>query len=82
MSSELEPAFQKYNEEQFSLVKLPGSSTEVIVSSYNSLGDGRYYDTENQTSFAYEHAGLSGAASDVRSYTVESNNEDLVYAGL
>ena len=49
VQSELAPAFEKYNEEQFSLVKLPGSNTEVLVSPYNSLGDGRYYDTENNT---------------------------------
>jgi len=59
-------------------VKLPGSNEDVIVSSYNSLGDGRYYDPENQSSFAYDHASLSGTASDVRSYTLESNHEDLV----
>lgn len=79
VQNELAPAFEKYNEEQFSLVKLPGGNTEVLVSPYNSLGDGRYYDTENNTSFAYDHASLSGTASDVRSYTLESNHEDLVY---
>ncbi|OAG00039.1 F-actin capping protein, alpha subunit [Paraphaeosphaeria sporulosa] len=78
VQSELEPAFQKHNEEQFALVKLPGSNENVIVSPYNSLGDGRYYDTENQSSFAYDHASLGGTASDVRSYAVESNHEELV----
>ncbi|KAJ4349537.1 F-actin-capping protein subunit alpha [Didymosphaeria variabile] len=78
VQSELEPAFQKHNEEQFSLVKLPGSNDSVIVSSYNSLGERRYYDTENNSSFAYDHASLGEEASDVRSYTLESNHEDLV----
>lgn len=78
VQSELEPAFQKHNEEQLSLVKLPGSNENVIVSLYNSLGDGRYYDTESQSSFAYDHASLGGTASDVQSYVVESNHEDLV----
>ena len=59
-------------------MKLPGSNTDVIVSAYTSRGDGRYYDTENNTSFAYDHGSLDGAASDVRSYTLESNYEDLV----
>jgi hypothetical protein len=84
--SELTPAFEKYNEEQFITVKLPGSSspvrlfapqreqnpadaettegcakdgfswTQVIVSSHNSLGDGRYFDVESSSSFAFDHA--------------------------
>jgi hypothetical protein len=70
--SQLGPAFEKYNEEQFTTVKLPGSSQlvslsprnavgsqltpcKVIVSSHNSLPDGRYYDVENSSSFAIDH---------------------------
>ncbi|KAF1976856.1 F-actin-capping protein-like protein subunit alpha-1 [Bimuria novae-zelandiae CBS 107.79] len=78
VTHELAPAFEKYNEEQFSLVKLPGSNAEVIVSAYNSLGDGRYYDTESATSFAYDHT--AGVGSDARSYTVESENKELLNA--
>ncbi|PGH27709.1 hypothetical protein AJ80_00496 [Polytolypa hystricis UAMH7299] len=51
----LAPAFEKYNEAQLATVKLPGSSEEVIVSAYNKLEDGRYYDVESQTSFAFDH---------------------------
>lgn len=69
----LGPAYQKYNEEQFATVKLPGSSESVraemsitrstrlrhviqtIVSEFNSLGDGRYFDTASQSSFAFDH---------------------------
>ena len=29
---------------------------QVIVSSHNSLGDGRYYDVESSSSFAFDHA--------------------------
>ncbi|KAI9852192.1 MAG: F-actin-capping protein subunit alpha [Pleopsidium flavum] len=50
------PAFEKYNEEQFATVKLPGGSQQVTVSSHNALGDGRYYDAESQSSFAFDHA--------------------------
>lgn len=36
-----------------------GSETEqrgqVIISSYNSLGEDRYYDAESQTSFSFDH---------------------------
>lgn len=53
--SDLGPAFQKYNEEQFVTVKLPGSSQQVIISSHSSLGDGRYYDVESSSSFVFDH---------------------------
>ncbi|WEW58668.1 F-actin-capping protein subunit alpha [Emydomyces testavorans] len=53
--SSLEPAFRTYNETQLTTTKLAGSSREVIVSSYNKLGDGRYYDAESQTSFEFDH---------------------------
>lgn len=76
MQSELTPAFEKYNEEQFTTTKLPGGSAEVLVSPYNSLGDGRYYDVESQSSFAFDHA--TQKASDVQSYVLESNHSDLV----
>jgi len=76
VQSELTPAFEKYNEEQFTTTKLPGGSAEVLVSPYNSLGDGRYYDVESQSSFAFDHA--TQKASDVQSYVLESNHSDLV----
>lgn len=53
--NELGPAFEKYNEEQFATVKLPGGSRQVIISSHSSLGDGRYYDVESSSSFAFDH---------------------------
>jgi hypothetical protein len=51
----LGPAFQKYNEEQFTTVKLPGGSQQVIVSTHSSLGDDRYYDVESSSSFEFDH---------------------------
>jgi len=53
---ELGPAFEKYNEEQFATVKLPGGSQQVIISTHSSLGDGRYYDVESSSSFTFDHA--------------------------
>jgi hypothetical protein len=49
----------------------------VLVSQYNSLGDGRYYDAETQSSFDFDHA--SGKASAVQSHVMESQHEELVY---
>ncbi|KAH6679810.1 putative F-actin-capping protein [Halenospora varia] len=74
--SQLGPAFEKYNEEQFATVKLPGSSQSVIVSSHNSLGDGRYYDVESSSSFTFDHS--TQKASGVQSYVLESSQADLV----
>lgn len=76
VQNELSPAFEKYNEEQFTTTKLPGGSTEVLVSEHNSLGDGRYYDVETQSSFDFDHA--TAKASAVQSYVLESQHEDLV----
>ncbi|KAM5439783.1 F-actin-capping protein subunit alpha [Microsporum ferrugineum] len=76
----LEPAFRKYNETQLTTVKLAGSSREVIVSAYNKLEDGRYFDVENQTSFDFDH--VSQTASNPRSYTLESQNAELIKSYL
>lgn len=76
VETELGPAYEKYNEEQFTTTKLPGGSTEILVCPYNSLGDGRYYDVETQSTFDFDHA--TQKASAVQSYVVESQHEDLV----
>ncbi|KAF2398884.1 F-actin-capping protein-like protein subunit alpha-1 [Trichodelitschia bisporula] len=72
----LKPAYKKYNEEQLTTVKLPGGSQLVIVSKYNELEDGRYYDIEARTSWAFDHA--TQKASAVQTYVHESSHEDLV----
>lgn len=76
MESELSSAYQKYNEDQFSTAKIPNGTNEVLVSPYNSLGDGRYYDVESSSSFAFDHT--TGKASDVRSHVLEGAQEDIV----
>ncbi|WPH01054.1 Hypothetical protein R9X50_00388900 [Acrodontium crateriforme] len=72
----LEPAFKKYNEEQYTTVKLPGSAEAVLVSEYNSLGNGRYFDAVSQTSFEIDHA--SQKASGAQQHPLESSHADLV----
>jgi len=72
----LEPAFKKYNEEQFTTVKLPGSSEATLISTHNSLGDGRYLDTASQTSFEVDHAAQK--ASSVQQHALESQHVDLI----
>ncbi|KAK2733085.1 F-actin-capping protein subunit alpha [Onygenales sp. PD_40] len=74
--SSLAPAFEKYNEEQLATVKLPGSSEEVIVSAYNKLDDGRYFDVQSQTSFEFNH--VTQKASSPQSYVLDSQNSDFI----
>ncbi|KAK5626130.1 hypothetical protein RRF57_001845 [Xylaria bambusicola] len=76
--SELGPAFERYNEEQFATVKLPGSSQSVVISTHNSLGDGRYFDPESASSFAFDHT-TQQKASDVQSYVLDGPQAELVY---
>ncbi|KAL0941843.1 2-oxoisovalerate dehydrogenase e1 beta subunit [Colletotrichum truncatum] len=78
--SSLEPAFEKYNEEQFITVKLPGGSQQVIISSHSSLGDGQYFDVESSTSFSFDHS--TQKASNAKSYVLESANADLIKSTL
>ncbi|KAK4034416.1 F-actin capping protein alpha subunit-domain-containing protein [Parachaetomium inaequale] len=73
--NELGPAFQKYNEEQFTTVKLPGASQQVIVSSHNALGGDRYYDVESSCSFAFDHT--TQKASAVESHALDGEGADL-----
>ncbi|KAI1319749.1 subunits of heterodimeric actin filament capping protein Capz [Xylariaceae sp. FL0255] len=78
--TKLGPAFEKYNEEQFVTVKLPGGSQQVIISSHSSLGDGRYFDVESSSSFTFDHA--TQKASAVQSYVLEGDQADLVKSTL
>lgn len=73
---QLAPAFEKYNEEQFTTVKLPGGSQLVVVSTHSSLGDGRYFDVESSSSFEFDH--VTRKASAVQSYVLEGAQTDLV----
>ncbi|MCJ1397492.1 F-actin-capping protein subunit alpha [Xylographa trunciseda] len=69
-------AFKKYNEEQLTTVKLPGGSQNVLVTPYNSLDGGRYYDVASHSSFAFDHT--TQKASAVQSHSLESQHTDLI----
>ncbi|KAJ8607060.1 hypothetical protein MRB53_040569 [Persea americana] len=69
-------AFKSYHESQFTTAKLPGSSTEVVVSPFNDIGDGRYHDAASQTSFAFDH--VTGKASAGQSAPLEGRHAELV----
>ncbi|KAI2422395.1 F-actin-capping protein subunit alpha [Ophidiomyces ophidiicola] len=84
--SSLEPAFQAYNETQLATTKLPGGSQEVIVSEYNKLDNGRYFDPGSESSFEFDHvtqasvvAAPPRTASAPQSHPLESQNSELMY---
>ncbi|RPA71908.1 F-actin-capping protein subunit alpha [Ascobolus immersus RN42] len=72
----LTPALTQYNESQLTLTKLPGSSESVIVSSFNKLPDGRYFDPASSTSFDFDHQ--SRKASNPQSHVLEGENAELI----
>ncbi|KAI7338981.1 F-actin-capping protein subunit alpha [Hortaea werneckii] len=72
----LEPAYRKYNEDQYIIVKLPSGDQTAILSQYNSSGNGRYFDTASETSFEVDHAAQK--ASNSQSQPIDSPNADLV----
>ncbi|RMY18943.1 hypothetical protein D0867_04995 [Hortaea werneckii] len=89
----LEPAYKKYNEDQYIIVKLPSGDQTVgleeaygyeydteaiqaILSQYNSLGNGRYFDTASETSFEVDHAAQK--TSNSQSQPIDSPHADLI----
>ncbi|KAL8850740.1 MAG: hypothetical protein Q9221_004308 [Calogaya cf. arnoldii] len=52
------------------------TAEKVLISPYNSLGDGRYHDVETQKSFAFDHQ--TQKASDVQPHTNDSEYSDLI----
>nr|POF17822.1 f-actin-capping protein subunit alpha [Quercus suber] len=74
--SNLLPAFQKYNEEQYTTVQLPGASSSVLISKYNALGANRYFDSTSQTSFEVDHAVQRASAT--QQHPLESSHADLI----
>ncbi|EXJ91174.1 capping protein (actin filament) muscle Z-line, alpha [Capronia coronata CBS 617.96] len=80
--AKLNPAFERYNEEQMVTVKLPGSSDYVLISKHNKLSSAssRYYDTQTSTSFEFDHT--SSKASAAQSYTHETQHSTLIQSIL
>lgn len=81
-SANLDDAFEKYNEEQFVTVQLPGSSGKevAIVSEWSRLGGGRYFDPSSATSFAFDHK--TQKASAVQSQAVEGEAVQSILKAL
>ncbi|KAK9322093.1 F-actin-capping protein subunit alpha [Lipomyces orientalis] len=76
----LESAFENYNLSEFVTVNIPGAEKAVVVSKYNKLGSGTFYDPELGKSFSIDHRSLQ--ASGVEEYdgagdTVASITSDV-----
>ncbi|KAJ2899142.1 putative f-actin-capping protein subunit alpha protein [Zalerion maritima] len=78
--NDLGPAFERYNEDQFITIKLPGGSQQVIISPYSKLDGDRYFDVESSSSFSFNHT--TQTASQVQSYVLEGAQADLVKSTL
>ncbi|KAF8422655.1 F-actin-capping protein subunit alpha [Tirmania nivea] len=72
----LGPALERHSKEQLTAVKLPGASKSALISEFNCLPDGRFFDVESSFSWSYDHA--KQKPSNVQSYTLESENADLI----
>ena len=56
----------RYNQDQFVQAELDGTSEACLITEFNELPDGRYYDPRTKKSFKFDH--LHFKASDYEAY--------------
>uniref|UniRef100_A0A915PYL3 F-actin-capping protein subunit alpha n=1 Tax=Setaria digitata TaxID=48799 RepID=A0A915PYL3_9BILA len=67
-------AFAQYNKEQFIPVKLDSVDRQTLITPFNELPNGRFYDPRSRNSFKYEH--LRKEAIDIQPESINDVNTE------
>ncbi|EMR08756.1 hypothetical protein PNEG_02928 [Pneumocystis murina B123] len=72
---EIVPCLARYNKEQFTNIRIPGSENETIISQYN-CEDGRFFDPISKKSFLFDHLNLQ--VSDIQPYEIDEKISEKI----
>jgi len=70
------PALEQHHKEQLTAVKLPGIAKAVLISEFNCLPDGGFFDVECSSSWSYDHAKQKPL--NAQPWTLESEHASLI----